>query len=215
MAYIDNGTASFLAGEALAIHRLVRLDGSTTRQIVYCDAGETPLGSTLSACKSGEMVSVKLLNAEGTVPLTVSAAVAAHSKLVPTNDGKVDDTGGSPQIAIAARAATADGEQIEGIPLPVMVGSRESVATATGTQTLTIASARHQFIDPQGNVNVDLPAEASSAGLSFYIYNTADAAETITVRDDGAATVATVAQDEAALVTCNGTVWRSLVGPNT
>lgn len=71
------------------------------------------------------------------------------------------------------------------------------------------------FLDPNGNVTVTLPAEEGSEGAYLVIFNTAGAAETITVENDAAATVGTIAQDEAALFGCNGTVWRSLVGPNT
>jgi hypothetical protein len=66
-------------------------------------------------------------------------------------------------------------------------------------------------IDPEGGaIDVTLPAESDDLhtdGLILFIKNTADAAETITVKDDGAATVVTIAQNEGAIVHCNGTDW--------
>lgn len=80
--------------------------------------------------------------------------------------------------------------------------------TATGDLTLTAQYRRYLRIDPGGAArNVDLPAEATSNGLSFEILNTADAAEALTVRDDAGATVVTIAQNEKATVHCDGTSW--------
>ena len=69
------------------------------------------------------------------------------------------------------------------------------------------------FLDCGGaGRNVDLPAEADSEFLTFHIINTSDGAETITVRDDGGATIVTIAQNEGGFVACNGTVWRGYIG---
>jgi hypothetical protein len=56
-----------------------------------------------------------------------------------------------------------------------------------------------------------LPAE--EAGLFFVIVNSADAAETLTVKEDsGTTTISTIAQNKAAILVCDGTTWRTLVG---
>lgn len=62
--------------------------------------------------------------------------------------------------------------------------------------------------DPAAARNVDLPAgSAALAGQQLLIRNSANAAETITVRLTSAgATVATLDQNESALVFCHGTV---------
>jgi hypothetical protein len=87
------------------------------------------------------------------------------------------------------------------------LGGANVEAIAAG-KTLTASDATFQKLDPAGGpVNVDLPAEASSNGLWFYIMNDADAAETITVRNDAAGTVVTLPQNEAAIVICDGTTW--------
>lgn len=62
--------------------------------------------------------------------------------------------------------------------------------------------------DPGAARNVDLPAgSAALAGQQLMIRNSANAAETITVRlTSGGTTIATVDQNESVLVFCHGTV---------
>jgi hypothetical protein len=85
--------------------------------------------------------------------------------------------------------------------------------TLTGNLTLTKDSPTLQMLDPGGaGRNVTLPAEADSDGLVFIISNEADAAEVLTVKDDGATTIITPTQNEAAILWCDGTSWAGLVG---
>lgn len=78
--------------------------------------------------------------------------------------------------------------------------------------TLYEHSNRIQFIDPGGqNRSIILPAENNSKNLFFFIFNTADAAEDLIVKDDGAATIVTISQDEGGAVFCDGTVWRGFI----
>lgn len=66
------------------------------------------------------------------------------------------------------------------------------------------------FLDPGGaGRTVLLPAEAR--GLWFVVVNTADAAETLTVKEDaGSTTIGTIEQDTIGLFFCNGTTWYDL-----
>lgn len=71
-----------------------------------------------------------------------------------------------------------------------------------------------QFLDPGGAArNVDLP-DGAAAGTIFIIVNTADAAETITVRNGDATplTIDTLAQNESGFFISNGTSWTTLIG---
>lgn len=83
--------------------------------------------------------------------------------------------------------------------------------TLSGDRVLTAAEFSNYGVidfDPGAARNVDLPAgSAALAGQQLLIRNSANAAETITVRlTGGGATVATVDQNESALVFCHGTV---------
>jgi hypothetical protein len=83
-----------------------------------------------------------------------------------------------------------------------------NVETLAANKTLTGADATFQHLDPGGaGRDVTLPAEATSGGRSFRILNTADAAEDLTVKDDGASTIVTISQNEAAWLICDGTSW--------
>ena len=86
--------------------------------------------------------------------------------------------------------------------------------TLAATKTLVCDDAYYQVLDPGGaGRDVVLPKEAASKGLSFHIRNSADAAEILTIKaSDGSTTVCTPTQNEAALVTCDGTTWRGVVG---
>ena len=83
-----------------------------------------------------------------------------------------------------------------------------NIETATTTHTIVIGDSNHQKIDPGGGaLTITLPAEADSNGAWFEIINAADAAETITVKDDAANTIVVIPQNEKATVICDGTLW--------
>jgi len=102
-----------------------------------------------------------------------------------------------------------------------VIESEPFFLTSINTETLsadkTIAASGQtiHFLDPGGaSRNVDLMPEV--AGQVVIIVNTADAAENLTVREDaGVTTIVTIAQNEMALLVCNGTVWKGMVGANT
>lgn len=101
---------------------------------------------------------------------------------------------------------------------PIKSEMRAGVMTRTLAGAFTVGKSFPPmlFLDPGGSTRVvTLPAEADSVGLMFTIVNMADAAEDLTIQDDATGAVATVAQNESAIVVCNGVAWRSLVGANT
>ena len=80
--------------------------------------------------------------------------------------------------------------------------------TAAGTVTLDDTYPSIVGIDPGGaGRDVTLDAEATSGGMVRLIVNRADAAEDLTVKDDGASTIGTISQNEAGLFHCNGAAW--------
>lgn len=82
-----------------------------------------------------------------------------------------------------------------------------NVETLSGNKTLVVGDKTFQKLDPAAARDLILPAEAESNGLLFYIMNAADAAETITVKNDNADTIVTLPQNESAIVICDGTTW--------
>ena len=82
-------------------------------------------------------------------------------------------------------------------------------STLTGDVTLTPQHEDLLRLDPGGaSRNVTLPANASSKkGTFFIIYNSADAAENLVVKDSAAATIVTVNQNEQAEVWHTGSAW--------
>lgn len=123
--------------------------------------------------------------------------------------------------AVARRVAAADTKVLLRIRSQLF-GERFRGEDYYTTQTQTLAANRtmlcddayYQALDPGGaGRDIILPKEAASKGLRFWIRNTADAAEVLTIKSsDGATTVATPTQDESALVACDGTTWRGVVG---
>jgi len=90
-----------------------------------------------------------------------------------------------------------------------------NVQALSGNKTLLADDKRIQVLDPNGaGRDVTLPPEAASAGIDFYIHNSADAAEVLTIKEDGGATICTPTQNETAYVYCDGTTWRGMVAAN-
>ena len=89
-----------------------------------------------------------------------------------------------------------------------LVGAAYS-ATLSGNLTVTV---KHPMIlkrDPGGaSRDVTLEAEAGCPGRVRWIVNAADAGgENLVVKNDGGSTVATINQNESAVVYCDGTAW--------
>lgn len=92
------------------------------------------------------------------------------------------------------------------------------VEALSADRVITLAELdRYQSFafDPGAARNVDLPAEAACAGSIVFISNEANAAEVITIRDDGGGTIVTPTQNEAAILWCDGTSWYGLVGASS
>lgn len=87
--------------------------------------------------------------------------------------------------------------------------------TLAGNRTLTVAEVEQYqafSFDPAAARDLTLPAETACAGVVLFISNKADAAEVITVKNDGGDTIVTPTQNEACIVWCDGTGWYGLVG---
>ena len=99
--------------------------------------------------------------------------------------------------------------------LALLANGTINVETLSGNKTLTLKDAQIQKLDPAAaSRDVTLPAEEESEGAMFLIINAADAAESVVVKNDAAATIATLTADgtasERVLVVCDGSDWISL-----
>ncbi len=114
--FIEGRTRTFIAGEALEAHRFVKLSAANT--VIYSDATHKPIGVTRNKVANGEQVAVDLINLQGTVKATASAAITVNAAVYGTNDGKIDDAdpGSGVLVGVALEAATDDGDIIEVLP---------------------------------------------------------------------------------------------------
>lgn len=143
----NHGVKTFVAGEALAADRRVKLDSS--QECVYADADDVGIGVTVGAAAHDGHVAVLLDNAPGTRRVTVSAGTDAADVLWAVDDGKCEDTATSdgPSVYEAIEAGSGSGSVIEGVPIG-RHGSRLLYAQVadgtalTGTTDETVLSTR-------------------------------------------------------------------------
>jgi len=214
--FVETPTKAFTAGAAIAQHLRVKLSGG---KLAAADAEDIELGTLEAAAfADGDVRAVRLRTAQGTVKMVASEAISQGAVVYGADSGKVSDAANGNPIGIALEAATADSDVIEVLRCDLLARLRNqstNTETLTGNKTLTAADARIQVLDPGGaGRTITLPAEAQAAGLDFIIHNSADAAEVLTIKDDGGGTVCTPAQNETAYVFCDGTSWRGIVGAN-
>ena len=83
-------------------------------------------------------------------------------------------------------------------------------ATLSGNLTIAKEFPPVLILDPGGSARtVLLPAEADSKHQVFQIFNTADADEVLSVKEDaGSTTIISLGQDQFGWVFCDGTTWR-------
>lgn len=90
-----------------------------------------------------------------------------------------------------------------------LVGGFESV-TLSDDLTLDSNSANYLRIDPGGSArDVSTPAAAVSDGLFFWVYNIADAAENVVLKDAAGSTLLTLGQGACGMIGCDGTEWKA------
>jgi len=116
-----------------------------------------------------------------------------HSVTLPNGSASVD--AGILTLNISEAAASINTETLSG---NITLGATDERSKAI------------QNLDPNGaNRNVTLPAEASASGRWYQVKNTATigTAFDLLVKDDAAATIATVSPGSTVLVWCDGTTW--------
>lgn len=129
--WTEERTKTFVAGEALAAYRRVKL-GSTAGEVVYADAADFAfIGFTINAVSAGDTVTVALGSGTGTFLCTAAGTFTAHSAIYPAADGKIDDSGSVPSIGTALDAATTIGDVVEIMPWPVTATSDHETRITT------------------------------------------------------------------------------------
>lgn len=132
-SFNDSGYRAFIAGEALLVGLLVKLNSDG--EVVLSGPGDNPIGvvKALGAGygASGTPVTVCLLNKQGSAVLIASAAVTLGSKVYPAADGKVSSSSTGRAVGIALQAAVTAGDEIEVLLL-------ESLAAADLVNAFTL-----------------------------------------------------------------------------
>tara|TARA_R110002020_G_scaffold2043_3_gene9398 strand:+ start:853 stop:1296 length:444 start_codon:yes stop_codon:yes gene_type:complete len=84
--------------------------------------------------------------------------------------------------------------------------------TAVGAQTRIESNVLYVDANSSGTEILTLPPEPSSTGLLLFLYNSGG--ESIVVKNDAGspATICTVATVKGAVLFCDGTTWRSILG---
>ena len=129
MGYNPSGILTLTAGEDLEPYRRVKFSGSTSRTVVYADAGEEAIGVTQAEADSGDPVAVATLGYGGTVEVESAGAITVNADVYGAADGKVDDTASGLPFGKALDAAAAAAIVIEVLPM-----SGESTQAADVTE---------------------------------------------------------------------------------
>ena len=124
-SFNDGGYKTFRAGEALLVNLLVKLNSDG--EVILAGPGDDPIGivSALGAGygAAGTLVTVCLLNKQGTAVVTASAAIALGAKVYPAAAGKVSSSSTGRAVGIALLAATTAGDEIEVLLLESLAAS--------------------------------------------------------------------------------------------
>ncbi len=140
------GPRTFTAGEDLEAYRRVKIKSGTTTsppEVVYADAGEACIGTTLAPAKSGDPIAVKGLNDSGTRLVEAADSFAVGANLYGANDGKVSDSASGNAQFVALEAATAENDVIEATVDPYLTNTAAttSLADAAGHTAQTTVEA--------------------------------------------------------------------------
>lgn len=119
----NEGNLTFLAGEALAAWRHVKIKSGTTTtppEVEYADAGEYGVGITQIPAASGEPVSVKLFNNSGSFQVEAGTDISKGAAVYAGDDGKVSKTAAGTALGVAKVGASGDGSRMEMVVNPYL-----------------------------------------------------------------------------------------------
>ena len=113
---VETSTKCFTAGTAIGVGVLVKLSSS---KLAVAGLADQPVGVMEEASfADGDLRSVRLLSAKGTIKCKAAAAVSEGAVVYGRADGLVDDDSSSSaiQIGVALEAASAKNDLIEVLP---------------------------------------------------------------------------------------------------
>lgn len=215
-AGLTNSSVSFTAGTGIATDgdgTLVLGGSGETLSVVFADDEQLTFGASDDWILQYDSTNTRFEITDGT------------NDLVRIDDGTtIVDFPNDIDVAGTASLATIDNDgsaitvsdtidanaeaQIE---RPYGQGGAHNVETLSGGKTLSVTDPEAHLLDPGGsNRTVTLPAEGNADGKAFFIKNTADASESLSIDNDGGTTIATVGQNEATYVICDGTSWETM-----
>lgn len=213
---VQRENVNFTPSGAISKYLRVKLNGSNN--LATAAAEEVEVGTTAQEVHSDDNVAAVVpRNAMGSRKMVASASFSKGDRLYGADGGKVSNAANGNPRGYALEAASGDGSIVEVLPDEVMQKRLEGAnsETLSGNKTLSTTDKRTQALDPGGSGrDVNLPAEGEAAGLDFFVVNTADGAEVLTVKDDGGNSIVTPTQNETAYVWCDGSSWRGMVGDN-
>ena len=166
MAQTCDSPKTFLATEALAAFRRVKLSSGSGTAVEYADQSDSSsyLGITTHSAAIGEQVAVELKGVTKTLKATAADSFAAGAILYAANDGKVSDSSSGNAIGTALEAAAADGDVVEVIldGGAAAIGSTRLTWAQEDLKPYPIVISKFRVWDAPSTVQ---PASASSDDL--------------------------------------------------
>jgi hypothetical protein len=150
----NEGTKTFKADEKLESHRRVKVDTAQTTavpvKVIYADAGEDYIGVTEFSAATGELVSVKLNDAPGTLEIecVIGSAINVGTVLYGAADGKVSDTSSGTAQGVALQQTAVSSTHIEVAPWNVKSTTAATVSIADAgahTSETTVEAALQEI----------------------------------------------------------------------
>lgn len=174
----NESVKTYLAGEALAARRRVKISSGTTTtppEVVYADAGEDFVGITEYAVAIAAPVAVKLHNTEGTMvcEATVSSAIARGTVLYGANDGKISDASSGSACGMSNEAGVT-GQLLEFVPWNVKPTTAAATSvtdsggfTAATTVEAALAEIYQHIKSTQATIPIPLAAITREDGTAL------------------------------------------------
>ncbi len=181
----NEGIRAYTAGEALAAHRRVKIEGGTTTtppEVVYADAGEQHIGVTEYAVDDGDLASIRLRTYPGTVEVEAADTFAVNATLYGAADGKISDSSSGSAIGIAHEACTGAGDIVEVVPFNVLSTTAGTVSIADAgafTSEATVEAALQEIyqslLTAKGIITIPMPT-ITNAGVALAAFSGGDSA---------------------------------------